>query len=140
RRTRRGGGMMSIELLEPRRCLGILLAAAAMLATSTVAAHHGDAGRYEDGMTTITGPVVEFNLVNPHSLIVIDVESGGMVERWQIETSSPNNLRRQNFTPDTVKLGDTITVSGRRRKNGEPYLTLTGGAIVKDAAGNEIYH
>jgi hypothetical protein len=111
------------------------------LPTGTALAHHGDAGRYEMSMTTITGNVVEFNFVNPHSLLVLDVpDADGQIERWQCETGAPNGLRRQGFTPDLVKAGDTITVTGRRRRNGEPYLSITGGAAVYDSAGQQIYH
>jgi hypothetical protein len=123
------------------RCLSVLIAAGCLLAPRLLLAHHGDAGRYEDHMTTITGTVVEFNFVNPHSLLVLDVEDeNGNVERWQCETGAPNGLRRQNFTPETVKVGDTLTISARRRKNGEPYMSITGGATVFNAEGEEIYH
>lgn len=111
------------------------------LTAGTALAHHGDAGRYEMSMTTITGTVVEFNFVNPHSLLVLDVaDAAGLVERWQCETGAPNGLRRQGFTPDLVQAGDTITVTGRRRRNGEPYLSITGGAAVYDSTGKQIYH
>lgn len=111
------------------------------LVAGAALAHHGDAGRYDWSMTTITGTVVEFNFVNPHSLVLIDVaDASGQLERWQCETGVPNGLRRQGFTPEAVKAGDTITVTGRRRRNGEPYLSITRGAAVYDAAGNQIYH
>ena len=44
----------------------------ALLSTSLFA-HHGDAGRYEDKLTTVKGTVVEIQLVNPHSTLVLDV-------------------------------------------------------------------
>ena len=52
-------------------------------------AHHGDAGRYEEKLTTVTGTVAELQLINPHSMIVVDVtDSDGKIVRWRGEAGS----------------------------------------------------
>ena len=56
------------------------------LASSSVArsrAHHGDAGRYDEEVITVTGTVVAVQMVNPHSHIIFDVVKGGKTVRWQ---------------------------------------------------------
>ena len=103
-------------------------------------AHHGDAGRYEEKLTTVKGTVVELVLVNPHSMVVLDVtdESGGVV-RWRGEAGTATQLRGWCWPKDVIKVGDTVTMIGRRLKNGSPYMTLSENARVIDANGKEIY-
>src|SRR5215813_5595153 len=80
-------------------------------------AHHGDAGRYEDKLTTVKGTVVELQLVNPHSMVVLDVdEDGGKVVRWRGEAGTATQLKGWCWTKDVIKPGDRITMTGRRLK------------------------
>ena len=90
-------------------------------------AHHGDAGRFEETITTLSGTVVALQLINPHSMIIMDVvdEESGQSVRWQVEVSNANSLSRIGWTRDTLKPGDPITVSGRVLKSGAPYINLT---------------
>jgi len=119
----------------------ISLCAAALFAISgAVVAHHGDSGRYEEKLTTVKGTVVEIQLVNPHSTVVLDVtEDGGKVVRWRGEAGSAMQLRGWCWTKDVIKAGDTVTMIGRRLKNGSPYMTLSENARVIDANGKEIF-
>src|SRR5437588_12066140 len=66
-------------------------------------AHHGDAGRYEDNLTILTGTVVDLQLVVPHSIIVLDVtDEDGKVVRWQAEMGArPQMVRDFGWTKDT---------------------------------------
>ena len=105
-------------------------------------AHHGDAGRYEDKLTLLTGTVVEMQFTNPHSMIVLDVTGeDGKVVRWRAEMGGPAGLIRQfGWTKTTLKPGDKITVIGRRVKSGSPYINLTEMAkIVMTDSGKEIF-
>ena len=90
-------------------------------------AHHGDAGRYEETITTISGTVVALQIINPHSSIIFDVvdEDTGETARWQAEISSANGLARIGWTRDTLKPGDKVTMSGRVLKSGAPYINLS---------------
>ena len=95
-------------------------------------AHHGDAGRYDETLVTLNGSVVELQMINPHSIIVLDVpDADGKVTRWQAEMGGPNALARSfGWTKNTLKPGDKITVMGRRVKSGAPYMNLTERAVV----------
>jgi hypothetical protein len=95
-------------------------------------AHHGDAGRYDENLVTLNGSVVELQMINPHSIIVLDVpDASGKVTRWQAEMGGPNALARGfGWTRNTLKPGDKITLIGRRVKSGAPYMNLTERAIV----------
>ena len=104
-------------------------------------AHHGDADRYNQEVITVTGTVVDVQMVNPHAHIVLDVEEGGKTVRWQAELGGPQQLIKQfSWTPSTVKAGMKLTMIGRRLKSGAPYLNLTERANIVDAGtGKEIY-
>jgi hypothetical protein len=103
-------------------------------------AHHGDAGRYEETLTTVTGTVVELQLVNPHSILIIDApDKSGKILRWRGELGAPNGLRGWCWDKDTFKAGDKVTMTGRRLKNGQPYMTLSEHARVIDANGKELF-
>jgi hypothetical protein len=104
-------------------------------------AHHGDADRYVQEVSEVTGTVVELKMVNPHAHIIFDAEDGGKTVRWQAELGGPQQLTRQfGWTPLTVKKGMKLTFTGRRLKSGAPYLNLTERArIVVTDTGKEIF-
>lgn len=108
-----------------------LLAAVGCLVLSGAAwAHHGDAGRYIEEVVEITGTVVETQLVNPHSILVLDVaDANGKMVRWQAEMGGAQQLIRNGWTND-VKPGTKVTLTGRRLKSGAPYMNLTERARV----------
>ena len=104
-------------------------------------AHHGDAGRYDDAITMISGTVVALQLVNPHASIIIDVsDDRGQTVRWQAEVSSANGLARVGWTRDTPKPGDRITLFGRVVKSGAPYINLSENArLLRTETCEELY-
>ena len=114
-----------------------------LLSVAILLAHHGDAGRYEESLTLLTGAVVELQFINPHSLIVMDVtDDSGKSVRWRGELGGPAGLIKQfGWNKTTLKPGDKITVIGRRVKSGAPYMNLTEMAkIVMADSGKEIFH
>ena len=119
-----------------------LLLAGVVLASVPAFGHHGDAGRYEDNLTVLTGTVVDLQLITPHSIVVLDVtDESGKVVRWQAELGSRTNMIRDfGWTKDTVKVGDKITITGRKVKSGQPYMNLTDRSnIVMADSGKEIF-
>jgi Family of unknown function (DUF6152) len=110
------------------------------VSSASLRAHHGDSGRYEDKLTTVTGTVAELQLINPHSVLILDVtDDSGKVVKWRGELGSAQGMKRWCWTKETVKNGDKMTMTGRRLKNGQPYMTLSEGARVYDASGKEIF-
>ena len=104
--------------------------------------HHGDAGRYNDTVTTVVGVVVQWRLINPHSVLILNVENeSGDVVRWRGELGNPTNLgTRYGWNADTFKPGDRLSMTGRALKNGSPAMTLSEGSILIDVdSGEELY-
>src|SRR5262245_28179773 len=107
--------------------------------SAAVLAHHGDSGRYEETLTTVTGTVSELQLINPHSVLILDVtDESGKVVKWRGELGSAQGMKRWCWTKDTIRNGDKMTMTGRRLKNGQPYMTLSEGARGYDANGKEV--
>lgn len=99
--------------------LGILIMASALFA------HHGAAGQDMTKFTTIKGTVADFQFINPHVLLYMDVKGdSGKVEKWVGELNGPNEMTRQHMNKNTIKVGDEITVVGNRSKNGSNFLRV----------------
>ena len=119
-----------------------LIAACLLLSSLPLLAHHGDAGRYEENVVVLTGSVVEVQLVDPHSIIVLDIPNEkGQAVRWQAELGGRNALAKNfGWNKNTLKFGDKITITGRKVKSGAPYINLTEKAnVVLTDSGKEIF-
>src|SRR5436190_1138701 len=95
-------------------------AAALLLATVRVSAHHAFAAEYDENkIVTITGSVTDFKWTNPHAWIYIEgKDERGRVSTWGFEMGSPSGLVNRGWKREDVKKGDRITVDGFRAKDG----------------------
>ena len=121
-----------------------VFAAGLALMSASLVAHHGDAGRYDETAYIVTGTIVEIRLLNPHSIVVFDgpdANANGKIVRWQAEMSGGQQLARQfGWNKENPKIGDKITLTGRRVKSGAPYLNLTERSnVVLTDTGKEIF-
>lgn len=114
--------------------------AALLLMSAAAFAHHSDAGRYEETLTTVTGTVVQLQLINPHSMLILEVkDDSGKAVVWRGELGSPAQLKQLGWVSGAIKISDTVSMRGRRLKSGAPYMTLSECARVLDAAGKELF-
>ena len=106
--------------------VGILSVFAFLILLSVPAfAHHGTAAFDMVGLTTIKGTVTKFDFMNPHVLIYIDVVGeNGKVENWVAEYSSNNHLSRVGWDKNSLKVGEQVTITGHRARNGARVLEL----------------
>jgi DNA/RNA endonuclease YhcR with UshA esterase domain len=105
--------------------------------SSPVLAHHGEANYDTDKTVNVKGTVTDFQFVNPHVQITLDVKNDkGEIEKWVGEARSPAMLARYGgWDRSTIKVGDVITFYGHRTRNGTPFMRLE--KIVK-ADGTEL--
>ncbi|OFW13512.1 MAG: hypothetical protein A3F70_07355 [Acidobacteria bacterium RIFCSPLOWO2_12_FULL_67_14] len=101
----------------------------ALVLSTAVWAHHGDAGRYNEATIDVTGAVLETQLINPHAILVVEVDTNGKKVRWQAEMNAPGQLIKQGWV-NLVKPGTKVTLTGRQLKSGAPYMNLTERARV----------
>lgn len=114
---------------------------AAALATSGLAfpkqgiAHHSFAAEFDaDSPIELTGIVTSVKWTNPHTFFYIDVENeSGDWENWALELGSPNGLMRRGWTRNSLKIGDTVSVTGSRARDG----SLKGNARAVELAGGQ---
>ena len=118
--------------------LALLLALtfAALVVSTPLLAHHGEANYDTDKVVSVKGTVSGFEFINPHTLITVDVKNEkGEMEKWNCEARSPGMLVRVGgWDKNTLKIGDVITVFGYRAKNGTTVmrlqkLTLADGTV-----------
>src|SRR5579871_4447640 len=99
-------------------CVGIAAMVFCFMLETSAWAHHGDAGYDLSTMVTVKGTVTDFEFVNPHVEIALDVKNeDGAVEQWQAEMNSPAILARAaGWSRKTLKTGDQIVLEGHRAK------------------------
>ena len=96
-----------------------LLAAVWLLAAAAPAAHHSLSTVYDSRrQVTVTGSVREFQFVNPHPWIGVDVTDDGSVRRWRLELDNRWELENIGMNADTFKPGDVIVASGSGGRDG----------------------
>jgi hypothetical protein len=108
--------------------LGLLLATVfcVFFVSKPLSAHHGEANYDTEKMVSVKGTVTEFEFINPHVQITLDVKSDkGEAEKWVGEARSPAMLSRYGgWDKNTIKVGDVITFYGHRTKNGTNFMRL----------------
>ena len=95
------------------------LAAGLFISGAPALAHHSFAAEYDASKPiTLRGKVTEFEWVNPHSWIHIDVtDDKGNTVNWTAETAPPNGLYRQGWRRDSIKPGEEVVIEGFAAKD-----------------------
>jgi hypothetical protein len=77
-------------------------------------AHHSVPAYFDvSKMVTINGTLKEFKFQNPHSIMVLTVQSpDGQAVEWKAETSLAAWLLRNGWSPDMFPAGIKLTLTG----------------------------
>ena len=102
------------------------LLAMTLMMSAALAAHHSFAGTYIEGqLTKIEGKVVEFNIRNPHSFIVIEVEGKeGKKVKWGGEWGSVTQLSQGGVDRFTLEVGDYLIIEGAPPRDSTDHKVL----------------
>lgn len=92
--------------------LGVLVAVLGLFyLTVPAVAHHGFDSEYDQSKKlSLTGVVTKVSWQNPHMRVYVDVtDAKGVVTNWNMELTSPNNIRRQGWGKNDLLPGDKVT-------------------------------
>ncbi len=123
-----------------RRIAIALAAALACLGFSCeLSAHHSTAAEFDKSKPiTFTGTVKKVQWLNPHIYTHVEVKSAdGTTVVYRVEGGPPNALFRLGWRMDSLKVGDTVTVSGFRAKSEESMHV--GQATITTADGKRVF-
>ena len=101
---------------------------------SSVSAHHSFAAAYNMSESiTITGTIVNVRLTNPHSFFFLDVQNeNGEVERWSFEAGTPSGMIRNGYSPQVIKEGDVVTITGFHARDPEANAGMLRELVTED--------
>jgi len=93
------------------KTIGIAACMTLMIA-ATVHGHHSFAAEFDGAkIQTIKGSLVEFQWMNPHAYLIVDVtDATGKTARWGVQSRNLSILKRQGLSKQTFKVGEVVTI------------------------------
>ena len=126
---------MKRNLVVLSLCIGLLAVALPALA------HHAISAEFDTTKPIkFEGVVKTVDWMNPHIYVNIEAKENGKTILYSVEGGPPNALFRQGWRPDSLKVGDKVSVSGVRAKKadsnrvGTARITMPDGRVF--AQGN----
>ena len=122
--------------MRQRFASALSVLAVAVVAASTLLAHHSVAGEFDTSKSlTLKGTIAKVEWINPHIFLYHDVkEDNGTVTTWALETLPTAMLRKAGLSKDTVagKPGEIVTITANPAKDGTKRLAWIGKITYAD--------
>ena len=122
-----------------RKLMAGILSFGLVSAAVPALAHHAVSAEFDRNKPiTFTGIVKKVDWMNPHIYTHIEAkDASGKTVVYQVEGGAPNALFRNGWRPDTLKIGETVTVTGSRAKNEDSMRV--GTATITKADGTRVF-
>src|SRR5262245_46918335 len=115
-----------------------------LLIAAPLVAHHAISAEFDvTKPIKFEGTVKSVDWMNPHIYVNIQSTLDGKPIVYSVEGGPPNSLFRQGWRPDTLKVGDKVSVSGVRAKKadshrvGQAQITMPDGRIFARGTANQ---
>jgi Family of unknown function (DUF6152) len=129
-----------------KRTLGSIVLGASLMVSGSLQAHHSLAATYDiKSEGTVTGVLTKVAFTNPHGAMTLAVTNAdGTTTDWVLTTGSANTLQSLGFGrggANTVKAGDTVTITYFAARNGKPLgfirtITLPDSREIQISTGS----
>ncbi len=122
-----------------RRASIAVISALVLAVIAPLAAHHSISAEFDQSRpVTFTGVIKQVDWMNPHIYTHVEVKNpDGTTTVYKVEGGPPNALFRQGWRKDTLKEGDTVSVTGIRAKN--PTSMNIGVATITTSDGKRVF-
>lgn len=122
-----------------RLIFSTLISLAALLGSAAVYAHHSFSAEFDVGRpVNITGAVTNIEWTNPHAWVHLAVEDDqGRVQDWAVEMLGVNAIVRSGMSPQTVKNGDILTITGYGSRDGSN--TANASSVTRTETGESLW-
>ena len=122
-----------------RKSLSVLSALVSLAFTEGALSHHSFSAEFDVGKpVTLVGTLKEFEWTNPHAWMHLEVtDAQGNTQEWAVEFLGVNALVRTGLSPNNVKAGDKLTVTGFGARNGTN--TANGSSVTRTDTGETLY-
>ena len=124
-----------------RKLFSLLLGVGVLVSAAPVVAHHSVSAEFDTTKTIkFTGKVTGINWGNPHIYTLIEAPdpASGKSVVFRVEGGPPNSLFRAGWRKDSLKVGETVTVTGNRAKN--PESMNVGQATILTEKGVRVFN
>ena len=119
-----------MKTMRPQLVRCLFAAVGALLGTAA-GAHHSAEMFEPERTVTLTGTVKEFQYINPHSWLIVDIDNDdGTTTTWGFEAEGPQDLMHGGVRKSDLPPGARITVTARPMRDGRPAGIWS--VIVKD--------
>jgi hypothetical protein len=122
-----------------RFVLSALCLLASLLLAASAVAHHSFSAEFDVGRPVeLTGTVSDIEWTNPHAWVHLEVEDAeGQVQHWAVEMLGVITLVRRGLSPQVLKVGDRLTVTGFGSRDGTN--TANASSLTRTDTGEALW-